>query len=288
MEFIKFENHHYQKIVYKDFIAKNLSENGIVIFSPNIINSSVLSFIKEKSPHNFYVQHLPLLVFDEEKQRLETFNAFINLGGVSPIGFFDFFRGVIGRFGIESFFASDFHADKIYLFQANSFLPFGSLNDFAKIFSLSSKRYFALRYIKFAVAKGYFYFNKAHAFRNEVDRDFCTYKDIMGEENFEVFNSFEECKSHLNKQKTILCFEKDAILNFDIMNPALSIRAKTISARNLTIKNLVAENQDVFCGKLVCKKIRAANILAEQIECEKIDALMVKTSYSGGLKIKAF
>lgn len=289
MEFIKVDGHWYIKIPYKDFIASNLSENGSATFTPNSISTSedkIQKFIDEKGRYIGQVKHLHIRVYDKKKNEIECYHCFLNDKKVSAIGFFDFIKLMCGRFDIKDFYACDFATNEIYKMNLVASTKIGTLKDFQKIFNLNENRYLIVRQIKFARSEGLSYFTKPQVFRNEIDRDFFTYKEIIGEKNFDKYNSLQECSSHLNKAETILTFDKDTILDFDIDNPLLTLKTRALRARNLNIKNLIATDQDVFCDRLKCCKIKANSILAEAIECESIQARAVKVNYNYGIKMK--
>ena len=277
----------YFYLPYRDFIANNLSVNGVVIFKTNINNK--LEQVKqdiESAKHFGKISIVTIRIYDKNKENIECWNAFVNDKIVSSFGFFDFFRLESSRLLLGEFYACDFKLDKIYLISQYSINEIGTLKNFKDIFGINEDRTIVLRKTKFVAPEGFTkYFSKARAFRNQVERDFSIYEEIMGYNHFDKYYSFEECKDKLDVENNILKFENDTILEFNIDDPTLSLKTKGLKARNLNIKDLYAESEDVFCDHIKSQNIYAGNILAESIECESITASTIKTNYKYGLKI---
>lgn len=271
---------------YKNYYIDNFSEHGCAIFDEKYTNSTnflnLQTFIKKGNSAFTNTMTFNLYVFDKAKEVLHTYKMLINCCQISPYGFFDGLRILCNRFNIDGFYACNFEDDVIYRVTPASMREFGTLRDFKKIIDLNEDKVLLGRFIKWAGIMGYSsFYAKAMVFRNRADEEYNKrYPDCW---KTTTYYSLEECKDKLDVATNTLRFKDDTILDFDIDDPTLSIKATRLKGRNLRLKNLTA-TEEVFCHRLCCEKIKANEVIADGIDCEKISAKSIRTSFEYGQK----
>jgi hypothetical protein len=270
----------------RDFFGKNLSEHGVIIFSKDsiVMPQEIKNYLKEKSDYLGRYETLWLRVYNKISNDYKFYFLVINGGKIEPCAFFDFIKQMCNRMSIDKpFYACDFESDKIWSIDICNSNEIGSLNVFNKLLGLDENNKVAFHFSKWSEPKGYKYFKNAYVFRNDADKDFHNHRNIVGYDDFDMFNSREEINCKLNAKTNTITLGKNTIIDFDIDNPNLSLTGGTIKARKLNIKDIECEN--LFCDSLKCRKATCTNIFTESVECENISASAVKTNYKYGVRL---
>lgn len=281
MERITIDGNTYMVVPYKDFAANNLSEHGLAVFEYDREESILIKEYLDKNEKLTEVLTLTLKTYNLKEKTTHNFFLLINYGKLSPFAFFDELRFICSKLSIYSqFYACDYSSDKIFKANVQNMSEIGRLYLFPKILGIDENNKIVFQYLRWVSPKGYYYFTRPSVFRNEAEKAFYTNQEkIMG--TFDTFYSFEECKQ---KPSGDLIFDK-AILEFDIDNPNLTVKANILKARNLNVNNLEVI-EDLYCSHLKCKSVKAKHIYTESIECENLNAEVVKTNFQYGIKFE--
>lgn len=289
MNLISNSEGHFIPIRYDDFIASNLSEFGCAIFpaddNPNFDLPQAVKYLHENADTLGQIDATTLRVADTGDKKIHCYHIILNRENrLSPFGFFDEIRRLCSVFSIEQFYACDFHADKIYIFTATTIEDYGRLKDLERLLNLNSSRQLCVRHMKWCAPPEYKYIHTPKVFRNDAERIYYeNFREHLGE--FKVFYDWNECSANYDDNTHTLSFQRPTVLEFDINNKLLTIKAGTLKTRNLNIQDLSANS--VYGNFLRCVNCRVNCIFAESVECQNLETKAVHTNINYGLKIDA-
>ena len=274
----------YKAVEFKPFIVDNLSQFGCIIFFGDKYKDFDFGLLKkqlaslDKALEN--MELFPLNVYDEENDKLYVYYTLVNKSPISSIVFFDLVRIACKHFKLSDFCACDFNYDRVYAYSRMGAEDIGRLSELKNILKLSDKRYIVVKVVKWASPPGYKYFREAEVFRNDVERE---YYHVYGNNNqAKIYYSLDECEANLI-EKYCYDFKEPTILDFDIDNENLTIKATKLKAKNLNVKNIYAKDE-LYCYMLTCDNVEAHTIVAESITCRNMSANRIKTNFEYGIK----
>lgn len=289
MNLISNSEGHFIPVRYDDFIASNLSEFGCAIFpaddNPNFDLTQAVKYLHENADTLGRIDTTTLRVANTGDKRIHRYHIILNCESrLSPFGFFDEIRRLCSVFSLEQFYACDFHADKIYTYTLTAIEDYGRLKDLERLLNLNSSRQLCVRHMKWCAPPEYKYIHTPKVFRNDAERIYYeTFREHLGE--FKVFYNWEECSANYDAETHTLFFQRPTVLEFDINDKLLTIKAGTLKIRNLNIKTLSAGS--VYGNFLRCVNCRVNYIFAESVECQNLETKVVHTNINYGLKIDA-
>lgn len=281
---VQIDGRSYIAIDYHPYIADNLSEHGCVIFEQGDFDFQTLKthLISNYKFENMFV--FTINVYDEIEKKLYVYHTFVNDGTVTPFSFFDVIRFSCATLGIrKKSYACDFQSNKIFEVSPTDMFGIDNVYGLKKLLNLSKTRFIIGKFMKWADPPGYSKFYQApKIFRNEVERE---YFNQYGRQKLsqDTFYNFEECLDKFDPATNTLKFSNRTILDFDIDEPNMTIKATSLKAKNLNTKSVTATNE-LFCDKMKCESVEASKIYAQSIECKQMRVRHLRTNFDYGVR----
>ena len=289
MPIVKINGLDHRTFKWNDFVIENLSEFGCVIFPSDcrLTPATVKMYMKKQNIEN--VETMTLRLYNIKQQETTLYCVVINKdSNLAPFAFFDKIKLMCSSMSMNKvWYAADFMTDKLLEMDLTRINELGRLKEIRKVLGITKDTRLTIRAVLPVVhLKEYDYYLQKNAFRNEVEKDFDTYSNVMKIETFDKFESYHEIQNKIDKDRNCLVLKKDTILDFSIDEPSLDIECKCLRAKDLNVRDIKAPKDLIFIDNIKCRDIECEAVLAESIECENITAEMAKANYKYGIKTK--